>query len=81
MTTDTVRHFCRRTGLAVFPAWYLSPMHDEGDGVETVDETLNAGSARLEASRRLLDDIERRLSRGSRLLGRDRDRDDSRPSE
>jgi hypothetical protein len=52
-------------------------VQEEHDTIETVDETLTAGSARLEASRRLLDDIDRRLSRGSRLLGRDRgDHDD-----
>ena len=53
-------------------------MQDEADTVESVDETLSAGSARLEASRRLLHDIDQRLSRGSRLLGRDRDQDESR---
>jgi hypothetical protein len=46
-------------------------VQEEHDAIETVDETLSAGSARLEASRRLLNDIERRLSRGSRLLGRE----------
>jgi hypothetical protein len=45
-------------------------VQDEHDAIETVDETLTAGSARLEASRRLLDDIDRRLSRASELLGR-----------
>jgi hypothetical protein len=49
---------------------------EQHDSIGTVDETLTAGSARLEASRRLLDDIDRRLSRGSRLLGRDGERDD-----
>ena len=53
-------------------------MQDEPEGIESVDETLSAGTARLAASRRLLDDIERRLSRGSRLLGRDGDQDEKR---
>jgi hypothetical protein len=51
-------------------------VQEQHDAIETVDETLTAGSARLEASRRLLDDIERRLSRGSRLLGRDQSDED-----
>jgi len=46
-------------------------VQEELDAVESVDETLSAGTARLAASRRLLDDIERRLTRGSQLLGRD----------
>jgi hypothetical protein len=48
-------------------------VQDEHEAIETVDETLSAGSARLEASRRILEDLDQRLSRGSRLLGRYRD--------
>jgi hypothetical protein len=53
-------------------------VQEEADGTETVDETLNAGTARLAASRRLLDDIDRRLSRGSQLLARDGEQDEKR---
>jgi hypothetical protein len=56
-------------------------VQEEADGIESVDETISAGTARLAASRRLLEDIEQRLSRGSRLLGRDADRDDRRSPE
>ena len=56
-------------------------MQEELDGTESVDETLNAGTARLAASRRLLEDIDQRLSRGSRLLGRDRSEDEKRSPE
>ena len=56
-------------------------MDEESDGIETVDETLSAGTARLAASRRLLEDIDRRLSRGSQLLGRGPKSEDPTPSE
>ena len=56
-------------------------MEEKAEVVETVDETLSAGSARLEASRRLIHDIDRRLSRGSRLLGRDREAEEPAPAE
>jgi hypothetical protein len=56
-------------------------VQEEAEAIESVDETLSAGTARLAASRRLLDDIERRLSRGSRLLGREADKDDKRAPE
>jgi hypothetical protein len=56
-------------------------VQEEADGIESVDETLSAGTARLAASRRLLDDINQRLSRGSRLLGREHDQDDKRTQE
>ena len=45
-------------------------MQHDGD-LETVEETLSSGSARIEASRRMIDDLDRRLSRGSQLLGTD----------
>jgi hypothetical protein len=45
-------------------------MQHDGD-LETVEETLSSGSARIEASRRMIDDLDRRLTRGSRLLGTD----------
>jgi hypothetical protein len=49
-------------------------MQLDGD-VETVEETISSGNARIEASRRMIDDLDRRLTRGSRLLGTD-DRDE-----
>jgi hypothetical protein len=45
-------------------------MQHDGE-IESVDETLSSGSARLEASRRMIDDLDRRLSRASKLLGTD----------
>lgn len=51
--------------------WYLSDVQHDGE-IETVDETLSSGSARIEASRRILDDLDRRLSRGAELLGTER---------
>ena len=45
-------------------------MQHDGD-IETVEETLSSGSARIEASRRMIDDLDRRLTRGSQLLGTD----------
>ena len=45
-------------------------MQHDGD-FETVEETLSSGSARIQASRRMIDDLDRRLSRGSQLLGSD----------
>ena len=51
-------------------------MQHDGDTVETVEETLSSGSARIQASRRLIEDLDRRLSRGSQLLGTD-DTDES----
>ena len=50
--------------------WYLSDVQQDGE-LETVEETLTLGSARIEASRRILDDLDRRLTRGSQLLGDD----------
>jgi hypothetical protein len=55
-------------------------VQDERDEVETVDQTLLSGNARIEASRRMIDDLDRRLSRASRLLGHDTDREPT-PSE
>ena len=49
-------------------------MQHDGD-IETVEETLTSGSARIEASRRMIDDLDRRLSRGSQLLGTDQSDD------
>jgi hypothetical protein len=46
-------------------------MQHEGEIVESVDETLSSGHARLEASRRIIDDLDRRLHRASKLLGDD----------
>ena len=43
-------------------------MHEER---ETVDETITSGNARIEASRRMIDDLDRRLSRSAELLGTD----------
>ena len=45
-------------------------MQHDGD-MESVEETLSSGSARIQASRRMIDDLDRRLSRGSQLLGTD----------
>ena len=45
-------------------------MQHDGE-VESVEETISAGSARIEAARRMIDDLDRRLSRGSQLLGSD----------
>lgn len=45
-------------------------MQHDGE-TETVEETISSGNARIEASRRMIDDLDRRLSRGSRLLGND----------
>jgi hypothetical protein len=42
-------------------------MQHDGD-IETVEETISSGNARIEASRRMIDDLDRRLSRGSQLL-------------
>lgn len=50
-------------------------MPQDGD-LESVEETISSGNARIEASRRLIDDLDRRLTRGSRLLGYD-DADDA----
>ena len=50
-------------------------MQHDGD-VETIEETISSGNARIEASRRMIDDLDRRLTRGSRLLGND-DRDEA----
>ena len=52
-------------------------MQHDGD-IETVEETLSSGSARIEASRRMIDDLDRRLTRGSQLLGTDDDESDRR---
>ena len=44
----------------------------EHDGeIETVEETISSGNARIAASKRMIDDLDRRLSRGSQLLGTD----------
>ena len=50
-------------------------MQHDGD-IETVEETLSSGSARIEAARRMIDDLDRRLTRGSQLLSSD-DADES----
>ena len=44
-------------------------MHD-GER-EPVDQTISSGNARIEAARRMIDDLDRRLSRGAELLGGD----------
>ena len=56
-------------------------MPSEGEATETVDQTLSSGQSRLEASRRMIDHLEHRLSRGSRLLDGKIDLDDTHPSE
>ena len=45
-------------------------MQHDGE-IESVEETISSGNARIEASRRMIDDLDRRLSRGSQLLGDD----------
>ena len=66
-----------KIGFGGLQEWYLSAMQHDGD-FETVEETLSSGSARIQASRRMIDDLDRRLSRGSQLLGTD-DADESDP--
>jgi hypothetical protein len=56
-------------------------MQRDGEAIESVDETLSSGQSRLEASRRMLDHLDRRLSRGSRLLEGDSAREEQRTSE
>ena len=46
-------------------------MQHEGEIVESVGETLSSGHARIEASRRMIDDLDRRLDRASKLLSDD----------
>ena len=50
-------------------------MQQDGD-IESVEETLSSGSARIEASRRMIDDLDRRLMRSSQLLSDDADESD-----
>lgn len=53
-------------------------MQDEDEATESIGETLSTGHARIAASRRIIDDLDRRLSRGSRLL--DGDSEDEPPA-
>ncbi|HUP87037.1 MAG TPA: hypothetical protein VM143_15390 [Acidimicrobiales bacterium] len=53
-------------------------MQHDGETPEPVGETLSSGHARIEASRRMIDDLDRRLDRASRLLAEET-RDESPP--